>query len=176
MRHSTLVVLLAMPMSLLGCSKTTWVPEDIDRDATVKALGDAGYQRLCSAFEGYIRDEYRSSYLIQAVCLAHGVQTTHSAVECGYAVQQCTDTLPPAAEALLQSILAQASCSAAEANPTGCSATVAQLLACLDALEDKLAAVKFGLACAAAGEPVDPNWWRIPPPAECLAIRSICPR
>ena len=151
------------------------MPADIDRAATVDALGSAGYQRLCSAFESYVRDEYRSSYLIQAVCLAYGIETTQTAVACGDAVQACTSTLPPPAEALLQSILAQASCSSAGIQPTGCAATVAQLLACLEALEDKVAALKFSGVCAAAGQPIDPDWWRVSLPAACVQIRNLCP-
>lgn len=170
------MLVLVMLVVCSGCNVVGgWMPADIDRKETLEALGSAGYQRLCSAFEGYIRDEYRSSYLIQAVCLAHGIQTTDTAVACGEAVQACRTTLPPSAEALLDSILAQASCSTVGVQPTGCSATVAQLAACLEALEDKVDALKFGGVCAAAGEPIDADWWRIALPAACTAIRELCP-
>jgi hypothetical protein len=171
MRFALVALLL-----LTGCSTTEWMPSDVDRNETMSALGSAGYSKVCSAFEGYIRDQYSSSHLIQAVCLAHGVQTTETAVACGDAVQACTTTLPPAAESTLNSILAQARCSTASINPVGCAATVAQLEDCLDALEDKLDALKFGLTCAAVGQTVEADWWRISLPAACQSIKQLCPQ
>lgn len=160
---------------LLGCSTSRWMPSDIEQDQQLQALGEAGYQRLCSAFEGYVRDEYEASHLIQALCLAHGIQTTGTASACGDAVNACTDHLPPSAEATLQEILAQASCETVGVAPVGCAATVADIKACLDGLEDQLDEVKFSLVCTAAGQSFDPAWWHIDLPQPCLALRTICP-
>jgi len=157
-----------------GCT-SGWMPPDIQSNETLNTLGAAGYQRLCSAFEGYVRDEYSSNYFVQAICLYEGVTTTTSAIECGDAVNACTETMPPAAESLLSAILAQASCSTIGINPTGCAATVAQVKACLDAIEDQLKSLEFAATCAVAGQQVDDNWWRIPLPAACESLRTICP-
>jgi len=160
---------------LLGCSGSNWVPQDLEEDEELQAVGAAGYQRLCSAFEGYIRDEYEASHVIQAVCLAHGIQTTTTASACGDAVNACTDNLPPSAEATLQEILAQASCNTLGVDPVGCAATVADAKACLDGLEDQLDEVKFSLVCTAAGETFDDAWWHIDLPPQCQALRTLCP-
>lgn len=171
MRTATLALLLA----ITGCSSSGWIPPDIEQNEQLQELGAAGYSRLCSAFEGYIRDEYEASHIIQAVCLAHGVSTTDTASACGDAVNACTDNLPPSAEALLQDILAQASCSTVGIDPVGCAATVAQVKSCLDGLEDQLDEVKFSLVCAAAGETFDSAWWHIDLPPACQQLRTLCP-
>jgi hypothetical protein len=69
----------ALSLLLCACS-TGWLPPDVENDEQLQELGAAGYQRVCDAFESYIRDEYQSSHIIQAVCLAHGIQTTDSAM------------------------------------------------------------------------------------------------
>jgi uncharacterized protein with beta-barrel porin domain len=179
-QHVGWVGLAAATAVLAGCDarppRGAWVPDDVALQAGLGTLGEAGYARLCSALEGYVRDTYRDSHLVQAVCLAHGVQTADTAVACGEAVQACTTSMPPAAEATLQAVLAQASCQALDMEPRGCAATVAQVKACADALEGRLDALKFGLACSAAGERVDPDWWRIRLPAACEELRTLCPR
>lgn len=110
------------------------------------------------------------------MCLAHAVQTASDAVSCGETVTACTETLPPVAESVLNQILAQGNCSFIEVEPTGCQATVAQLGACLDAVEQRISSVKFGLTCAAVGETVPQDWWKIPTPPECAAIKALCPK
>lgn len=159
---------------ITGCT-STWMPSDIQSNETLSTLGASGYQRLCDAFEGYVRDEYASNYFVQAICLYEGVTTTTTALECGDAVDACTETMPPAAESLLSAILAQASCSTIGITPTGCVAIVAQVEECLDALESKLKSLEFAATCAVAGQSVDDNWWQISLPAACQSIRTLCP-
>ena len=169
------IPLLAPLVLCAGCSNASWIPDDLDRDAALSAVGAAGYQRLCSAFDSYVREEYAGNYFVQAVCLAHGVTSTDDAQACADTVQSCTQTLPGPAESVLNQILDQASCQRLNIDPTGCSATVAQVSACLEAMESGMKNVQFELTCAAAGQSIDPNWWQVQLPAECEAIRAICP-
>lgn len=155
-------------------AKNDWVPSDVDRDQALSALGAAGYARLCSAFEDYVHDQYRSSYLVKAACTAHALQTTQDAVMCGEAVDMCLDTLPPVVDEQLQRVLAQASCTAVAIDPATCASPVSALTACLDALGDKVDHIEFGLTCAAFGSPVPENWWMIQTPAECAALAEGC--
>ncbi len=150
------------------------MPDDIDEEQTLDRLGAAGYQRLCGAFDDFVRDQYRSSYLVQAACTAHALQTTQSATDCGAAVDACLDDLPAPVEAQLAQILAQADCSAVGVSTTGCSSPVSRLTDCLDALGTEVDKIQFSLTCAAVGSPVPENWWRISPPAECSALAESC--
>jgi hypothetical protein len=169
---------LLLLVSLAACPSSSgsddWVPSDIDESQTLDRLGAAGYQRLCGAFDDYVRDQYRSSYLIQAACTAHALQTTADAVACGQAVDACLDDLPPAVESALDMILDQAGCSAAGVSATGCASPVSALTDCLDALGSQLDQIQFSLTCAAFGSPVPQDWWRISPPSACTAIASGC--
>ena len=157
-----------------GGSSTDWVPDDLTSGQTVDEIGDAGYARLCSAFDEWAHDQYRSSYLIQAVCTAKGIENTETASACGDYVQECIDSPPAEAEALLDQILAQAGCTAVAVEPTGCAATVGQVQDCLDGLGAEVEAIEFTLTCAAAGQTLDPGWWMITPPAVCGEIASLC--
>ena len=65
LRFTCLALLVAC-----GSSHSDWVPSDVDTDQTLDRLGDSGYARVCSAFEDYVRDQYRSNYLIKAACTA----------------------------------------------------------------------------------------------------------
>jgi hypothetical protein len=169
---------LALLMILGACGSqrsADWVPDDIDTDQTVDRLGDAGYARVCSAFEDYVRDQYRSSYLVQAACTAHALETTADAAECGDAVDTCLDTLPREVETELQRILDQAGCNALTTfTPTGCAAKVSELTACLDALGEELDRIELSATCAAFGSPVPADWWMIPLPAECSSLQAGC--
>jgi hypothetical protein len=157
-----------------GGSSTDWVPDDLTSGQTLDDIGDAGYQRLCSAFDDWAHDQYRSSYLIQAVCTAQGIEHTDTASACGDYVQTCIDSPPAEAEAQLDQILGQAGCAAVSAEPTGCAATVGQVQDCLDGLGAEVEAIQFTLTCAAAGQVLDPGWWMITPPAICGEISSLC--
>jgi hypothetical protein len=168
---------LVMMMGLGACGggrNNDWVPSDIDESKTIDAIGSAGYQKLCSSFDSYVRDQYRSSRLIQAACTANALETTMNATECGEAVDACLDDLPPVVETELNSILSQAGCSAVSISQAGCMSPVSQLTSCLDALGTKVDQIMFSLTCAAFGSPVPPDWWRISPPAECSALSSSC--
>jgi hypothetical protein len=162
---------------IAGCqsgSSSDWVPDDIDEQQTLDRLGSAGYAKLCSAFADYVHEQYRSIYLIKAACTAHALETTQDAVACGEALETCLDTLPPVVEQQLDSILAQASCSAAAIDPTTCSNRVLALKACLDALGEEVDQLELSATCAAFGSPVPADWWMIDEPAECAALRSGC--
>ena len=162
---------------LASCSSNNsgdWVPSDIERDQALSALGSAGYARLCNAFDDYVHDQYRSSYLVQAACTAHALETTADASACGEAVDACLDTLPPVVDQQLDSILAQASCTMVPIDPSACPSTVAALKGCLDALGEQLDQIELSLTCAAFGSPVPANWWRISLPAACTALTDAC--
>lgn len=169
------IALVAL-IGIAGCpsSSDDWVPSDIDEQQTLDRLGAAGYQRLCGAFDDFVRDQYRSSYLIQAACTAHALQTTDSATACGAAVDACLDDLPAPVEAQLTQILAQADCSAAGVSAAGCSSPVSALTECLDALGSQIDQLQFSLTCAAFGSVVPADWWRISPPAACSTLAERC--
>jgi len=57
---------------------------------------------------------------------------------------------------------------------TGCSATVGQIEDCLDALGDALDHVQLTLDCAAAGQPLEDDWWMIELPTACSDIENNC--
>jgi hypothetical protein len=166
--------LLALLAACGGTSGGDWVPSDIDEQQTLDTIGSAGYSRLCSAFEDYVHDQYRSSYLVRAACTAHAIDTTTDAVACGEALDDCLDTLPPAVDSQLDSILAQASCSRVSITPTGCSAKVSQVKACLDALGDQLDEIELAATCAAVGSPVPSDWWMIDTPSACTSLSADC--
>jgi hypothetical protein len=173
MRHAHLALVFPLFLGLTAC-REDWMPSDVERGQALDALGEAGYDRLCSEFESYIQEQYTSSELVQGVCLALAVQSSETALACGEAMESCTSEMPAEAKAQLQAILAQASCARTEVEPTGCMATVGELEGCLNALEAKLEALKFGGACAALGEPIDEDWWKLQLPAACLQIQNRC--
>jgi hypothetical protein len=159
-----------------GSSSTLddWVPDDVDTSTTVDRLGAAGFAKVCTAFEDYVRDMYRSNRLIQAACTAHALETTADATACGAAVEACLDELPPVVETELQMILDQAGCTALRVEQAGCSSTVSAFTDCLDALGAQLDTLELSLTCAAVGSPVPEDWWIIEPPEECYAIVRGC--
>jgi hypothetical protein len=166
-------------LSLAACGSNTpdpsdWFPEDIDQDATLDALGDAGLGQVCSAFSDFVHDQYRSNYLVQAVCTAHAIRTTTDAIACADATEACLDELPPAVDAELDAILDQASCPALGVEAEGCPSTVSALKACLDALGSSITRLQFTLTCAAAGEPIPENWSELVIPASCMALQDGC--
>ena len=168
-----LLILLAACRTSASTAKD-WVPSDIDENATLDRIGAAGYQKLCDAFEDYVRDMYRSDYLVKAACTANALQTTTDAVACGESVNMCLNTLPAPVEMQLDRILAQAHCSAVSVTPTGCLAKVAEMKACLDALGEQVDKIMFSLTCAAIGSPVPEDWWKISPPAACTSLSTRC--
>ena len=167
----------ALAFSIMACgggASGDWVPPEIDTDQQLDRLGATGYQKLCGAFEDYVHDTYRSQLLVKAACTANALQTTDNATACGEEVDRCLDTLPPVVQTQLDQILAQASCSKAAIDPAACSSKVSALTACLDALGDEVDQIELSVTCAAFGSPVPQNWWMIPEPAACAALRSGC--
>ena len=166
---------LASACGEAGMQVDDWVPDDIDEQATLDAIGAAGYARLCGAFSDYVHDQYRSSYLVQAVCTAEAIRSTTDAVACAASIETCLETLPPNVQAELDMILAQASCPTVGVDPDGCPSTVSSLTACLDELGGGLEDLQFGLTCAAAGQPVPPDWYLLAIPDECRQLQMGCP-
>jgi hypothetical protein len=174
MRTALLIgLLLTATGACGGGSAGDWLPDDLEREATLDTIGDAGYAKLCGAFEDYVLDMYRTSYLVQAACTAIAVENTADAAACGESVQACLDNPPAEATALVDMILAQAGCATVDVEPTGCSATVRQVESCLDALGAEVDQVEFTLTCAAAGQSLDDSWWQIDRPSSCSSL-SIC--
>jgi len=153
---------------------SSWVPSDIDEQATLEQIGSAGYARLCNAFDDYVHDTYRSQLLVKAACTAHALETTTDAAMCGEELDTCLDTLPPVVQQQLDQILAQASCTQVGIAPNGCSSKVSALKGCLDALGDLVDQVELSATCAAFGSPVPNDWWVIDEPAACAALRTGC--
>jgi hypothetical protein len=174
MKRLLVSIVLAACGGSSGDSLAEWVPDDVDSSATVDRLGAAGFARVCTAFDDYVRDTYRSNVLIQAACTAHAVETTADAVACGATLESCLDTLPPVVEEELDAILDQAGCTALGVEPTGCSSTVSAFTDCLDALGAQLDTIELSLTCAAAGSPVPEDWYLIEAPEECYAIIRGC--
>ena len=170
MRHLPLLLML---VACKTSSSDDWVPDDIDENETLDRIGAAGYAKLCSSFEDYVRDMYRGDLLIRAACTAHALESTLDAVACGEAVDACLDDLPPAVESTLEQILDQASCPADVAQ-AGCQSKVSMLTTCLDDLGRKVDQIEFSLTCAAVGSPVPANWWRITPPSSCTSLGQEC--
>lgn len=167
-------IALVLAAACNGGTSGVWVPADIDERQTLMQVGNAGYTRLCAAFEDYVHDQYRSSYLIKAACTAHAIETTTDAIACGAAVDDCLDSLPPVVQTQLDQILAQASCTKVAIDASTCPSTVSRLKACLDALGDKLDELELAATCAAAGSPVPDGWWMIAEPAECASLQADC--
>ena len=172
MRNAVMVVSVLAACG--GGGDGEWVPPDVDKDETIDKLGAAGYAKLCSEFDSYVRDMYRSNKLIQAACTVHALETTTNATECGDALAACLDDLPPAVESSLMSILAQASCTNVGVMQSGCTSPVSALTTCLDDLGAQLDTLQLSATCAAFGSPVPPSWWRISPPASCSSLASGC--
>lgn len=155
-------------------SEAGWLPDDLDEEATLSAIGDTGYARACDAFEGYLLDRWRTSTLVEVVCTAQAIEATTEAEACADQIAACVATPPPAAQAAVDAILAQASCDALDVAPGSCSSTLGALVACLDALDAEVGRVRLVATCAAAGETVEPGWDLLELPAECASLANAC--
>lgn len=176
MRTLTLLVCIGASACGEGSSDVSdRFPDDIDTGLTLDDLGDSAFNRLCSTFESWVRDQYASSPLAEAVCTHHAIENTETASECADSIQDCLDNPPPEAQALLNTVLTQAGCSAISVTREGCAATVGQIEDCLDALSAALDNLQLTLSCAAAGQTLDPGWYDISTPSACTAIESLCP-
>ncbi len=165
-------------MIQLGCGDdggtSSKFPDDIDTNLTLDDVGASGLNKICNTFEDWVRDMYSGSLFVQAACTAAAVDSTDTAEACGDELQSCLDSPPPEVESLITSIRDQAGCSTISVEATGCSATVGQIEACLDDLAAAVDNVQFTLTCAAAGQPIDDNWWVIDIPASCSDIETSC--
>lgn len=173
-RYSWALIAAVVSACSSNGSSNDWVPSDIQRDQALSALGSAGYARLCSAFDDFVHDQYRSSSLVRAACMAHALETAEDAVACGEALDTCLDTLPPVVDQQLDAILAQASCGAISIDPSACPSTVSALKGCLDALGERVDQIELAATCAAFGSPVPETWWMIQAPPECTALAEDC--
>jgi hypothetical protein len=158
-----------------GAGSGDWFPSDVDEDATIDRAGDAAVAKVCSAFEDFLYDQYRGSLLVEVACTARGIEQTTDSAACGDFVQDCIDNPPAEVDSTVSSILAQSGCSAVMYESMGCSKTISDLKACLDAIDAEVASLKYDVVCAAAGQPLPPNALTIETPAVCLEIENECP-
>ncbi len=75
---------------------------------------------------------------------------------------------------LLDDILKQAGCNTVDVERSGCLATVGQIRDCLDDLNGGVSELRYTLTCAAVGEPLDDDWWKIDMPQSCTTIENAC--
>ena len=104
----------------------------------------------------------------------HALRTTGNTNECTQATEACLDTLPPPVEDELESILTQASCERLDVLPSGCSAPVGELIACLGELRDEIERIEMSATCTALGSRVPTDWWRIAQPTSCIELATRC--
>ena len=169
-----LLSVTALLWAACGGEHGSWIPDDLDTSTTIDRLGAAGYARLCDAFAEHVRDQYRSDRLVQAACVAHALDTTIDAVACGEASRACIEEVPAEVETLISLALGEAGCSMVPIDPAACGASVSSLTRCLDAMGQRVDAAQYGLACAALGSPVPPDWYMLDLPAECAALGDQC--
>jgi hypothetical protein len=169
-------LLLLSVLSLAACKTSSgdWVPSDVDESETLDKLGAAGYAKVCSSFDEYVRDVYRTNILVRAACTAQALQSTDTTTACADYIDDCVNDIPAVVETQLTMILAQANCSAVGVMTDGCSSPVSALTTCLDDLGAQLDNVKLQLTCAALGSMVPADWWKISPPSSCQALASGC--
>lgn len=153
-----------------------WFPSDVEEHATLAAAGDAAAAKVCDAFEDYLLDQYRGSLLVRVACTALGVQNSETAAACGDFVDDCINNPPGEVTSTVASIVASAGCGAvADYESTGCSKTISDLRACLDAVEREVTELEYTITCALAGQPLPPGSLTIDQPAECASIENACP-
>jgi hypothetical protein len=172
---ATATALAIVSASAIGCGAADpWVPDDIDEEATLAAVGDEGKTRVCAAFEDYMLDQWRDSYLVEAVCLAQAIMDNTDADACSDDAQACIETPPAEVRNAVDTILAQATCARIDVTAGGCERSVGDLVECLDDLETEIAALRLTAACAAAGQEVDPTWSLIDVPSSCRDLAEDC--
>ncbi len=168
------IVLAGVLASACG-SAGDWFPSDVDQAATLDHAGAAVIAKVCDAFEDFIYDQYRGSLLVEIACTAQGIEESTNSAACSDFVQACIDTPPPEVEALASALLAASGCGAVDYQPSGCSKTISELRACLDAIDAEVASLKYDVVCALAGQPLPPDALAIETPAACLSIENACP-
>ncbi len=177
MRGLTYLPLLALSIATSACGGAgDWFPSDVDERATLAAAGDAAAAKVCSAFEDYLLDQYRGSLFVRIACTALGVEHSETAAACGDYVDDCINNPPAEVQSAVASIVASAGCSAvADYESSGCSKTISDLRACLDAVEREVTELEYTITCALAGQPLPPGSLTIDQPAECASIENACP-
>jgi len=168
----TLTVFLALACDEAQNAKDRF-PADIQDSLTLEEIGAAGYRRICDSFADYMRDQYSSSHLVQAACLADAVSHGNTTNECSEALEGCIETPPPEVEATIDGILVQAGCGVVDIEPAACDSTVGALKSCLDALQSEISSIKYSLTCAAVGQ-TDVGWDVVMLPNACLNLSSDC--
>lgn len=172
MRFPLLVCALA---TACGGADTDWFPSDLDRDEVIASAGEAAAAKACQAFEDYLFDQYRDSLLVEAVCTAIGIDQSADAATCADYVQGCVANPPDSVASVITSLVDATGCGGLDYQPTGCSKTLADLAACLDAAEAELKNLRLRLECSAAGQPLPPDALMITTPAACTSLELACP-
>ena len=176
MRGFTCLVSIVFAGAAACGGSSDWFPSDVEEDATLSAAGDAAAAKVCDAFEDYLLDQYRGSLFVRVACTALGIENTDTAAACGDFVDDCINNPPEQVQSTVSSIVASAGCSAvADYESTGCSKTISDLRACLDAVEREVTELEYTITCALAGQPLPAGSLTIDQPAECASIENACP-
>jgi hypothetical protein len=172
------VLVPALVLVTHACTTTdpeAWVAASVDVKEKIADVGESGYQLLCSAFDGYIHDAFRSSLIVKAACTTHALRSTSDATTCTAIADECLDKLPSPVEEDVQAILAQVGCTGLGVSPTGCSSPISELIACLGDTKAALDHVALSFTCEAVLDgTVSPDWWRISPPQSCADLVTRC--
>jgi hypothetical protein len=173
--NAYLLTIVVSGVSACGAG-SDWFPSDVEENATLAAAGDAAATKVCSAFEDYLLDQYRGSLLVRVACTAMGVQNTETSAACGDYVDDCINNPPSEVTSTVSTIVASAGCGAvADYESSGCSKTISDLRACLDAVEREVTELEYTITCALAGQPLPAGSLTIDQPAECASIENACP-
>ncbi len=168
------VVFLATSAHLAACGGgSDWFPADVDEDSTLAAAGAA---KVCDAFEAYLYDQYRESLFVRVACTALGIENTTDAAACGDYVSDCIENPPPQVDTMITTLVDGVGCGGLAYQSSGCSATISQLRACLDAADAEVQELRYSLECNLAGQPIPPGGLMIDTPASCATIENQCPR
>jgi hypothetical protein len=169
-------IVVSVALGVGACnSASDWFPSDVDEHAAISAAGPAAAAKVCMAFEDYLLDQYRESLFVEIACTALGIENTETAAACSDYVTDCIDNPPAEVQTLVDTIVAGVGCDAVDYTPMGCSKTISDLRACLEAAEDEVTELKRTVVCAAAGQPLPAGSLTIETPAECLSIENACP-
>jgi hypothetical protein len=154
-----------------------WLPSGIEVRETLDHVGDAAYQGLCGAFDGYVHDKYRSSVVVKAVCTAHALRSTSDPTVCTAIADECLAKLPGPVEEDVHAILEEAGCRGLGVARGHCNSPISDLIACLGGLKAAIdhAAVSFTCEAALDGS-VSGDWWRVSLPQSCVDLVTRCHR
>lgn len=170
----TVVSALAPLGLLLAACNPGWVPRDVHPTERLEDVGNAGYRRICNAYEDHIREVYDDRKAEEMVCMAYAVKESDTRVGCEERMERCLDRMPEDAEDRLDDLLEEARCGRLDVSTSGCRVTVGELVTCLDAMEFELARVDVTMTCREVNASFDDDWWKIPLPQSCREIRDRC--